>query len=97
MSGRTSTQDTNNEDQPNDLERIVTRQLKAALPDLVIRLTEALNASHGNPGGIPANNNQGCTYKTFMTCKPKEFHGKEGAVGLISWIESMETVLRISK
>ncbi|PWA99001.1 reverse transcriptase domain-containing protein [Artemisia annua] len=97
MSGRRSTRNINSEDQPNDLEGIVARQLNAAFLDLFIRLTEALNASRGNPGGIPANNNKGCTYKAFMSCNPKEFHGKEGAVGLLSWIESMESVLHISK
>lgn len=35
-------------------------------------------------------------YKTFMSCKPKEFFGTEGTIGLLSWLESMESVLRIS-
>ncbi|GJY65743.1 hypothetical protein Tco_0467981 [Tanacetum coccineum] len=35
--------------------------------------------------------------KTFMSCKPNEFHGKECVVELLSWIKSMEYVLHISK
>ncbi|GKA65886.1 hypothetical protein Tco_0765593 [Tanacetum coccineum] len=42
-----------------------------------------------NPGGNPANNNQGCN--------PKEFYGYEGVVGWLSWIEGMESKLHISK
>ncbi|GKB91935.1 reverse transcriptase domain-containing protein [Tanacetum coccineum] len=101
MSGRRNTRSTNtsttNEDQPNDLEGMVVRQLNAALPNLVTQFVEALNANKGNPGGNPTNNNQGCSYKTFMSCNPKEFYGNEGAVGLSSWIEGMEPKLHISK
>ncbi|GJR71700.1 hypothetical protein Tco_0084065 [Tanacetum coccineum] len=72
-------------------------RLNAALPNLVAQFAEALNANRGNPRGNPANNNQGCSYKTFMSCDPKEFYGNEGAVGLLSWIEGMESKLHISK
>ncbi|GKD95674.1 hypothetical protein Tco_1379571, partial [Tanacetum coccineum] len=101
MSGRRNTRNTNtstnNEDQPNDLEGMVARQLNAELPNLVAQFAEALNANRGNPGGNPANNNQGCSYKTFMSCNPKEFYGNEAAVRLLSWIEGMESKLYISK
>ncbi|GJU38806.1 hypothetical protein Tco_1191763 [Tanacetum coccineum] len=55
-----NTRSTNNEDQPNDLDGMVARQLNAALPNL-------------------------------------EFYGNEGAVGLLSWIEGMESKLHINK
>ena len=32
-----------------------------------------------------------------MSCKPKEFYGKEGAVGSLAWTNSSESVLHISK
>ncbi|KAJ9567106.1 hypothetical protein OSB04_003072 [Centaurea solstitialis] len=32
-----------------------------------------------------------------IVMQPKEFHGTEGAVGLLTWIEGMESVLHISK
>ncbi|GKB79325.1 putative reverse transcriptase domain-containing protein [Tanacetum coccineum] len=101
MSGRRNTRNTNtstnNEDQPTDLEGMVARQLNAELPNLVAQFVEALNANRGNPGGNPANNNQGCSYKTFMSFNPKEFYGNEGVVGLMSWIEGMESKLYINK
>ena len=40
---------------------------------------------------------QGCTYKLFLDCKPKNFNGTEGAVGFIRWVEKTESVIRISK
>nr|GEZ92875.1 hypothetical protein [Tanacetum cinerariifolium] len=95
MSGRrnihSTNTSTNNEDQPNDLEGMVARQLNAVLPNHVDQFDEALNVNQGNLGGNLTNNNQWCTHKTFMSRKPKEFQCKEGVVGLLSWIKSMES------
>ncbi|GKB17275.1 zinc finger, CCHC-type, retrotransposon gag domain protein, partial [Tanacetum coccineum] len=41
--------------------------------------------------------NRRTCYKTFMASKPKEFYGTEGAVGLLSWLESVESKLSITK
>nr|GFC94592.1 hypothetical protein [Tanacetum cinerariifolium] len=40
---------------------------------------------------------QGCSYKTFMNCKPHFFNGTEGVVGLKRWFEKMEQVFEICK
>ncbi|GJR34623.1 hypothetical protein Tco_1210307 [Tanacetum coccineum] len=45
---------------------------------------------NGNSG------NDGCSYKTFTACNPKEFDGKGGAVALTRWIEKMESVFENS-
>ncbi|XP_023749744.1 uncharacterized protein LOC111898033 [Lactuca sativa] len=37
-----------------------------------------------------------CTYKDFMNCKPKSFHGTDGVVNLTRWIEKTESVFQIS-
>nr|GEZ37732.1 putative reverse transcriptase domain-containing protein [Tanacetum cinerariifolium] len=37
--------------------------------------------------------NNGCTYKGFMACNPKEYDGKGGAIALTRWIEKMENVI----
>ncbi|GJU87915.1 putative reverse transcriptase domain-containing protein [Tanacetum coccineum] len=47
-------------------------------------------ARNGNGG------NDGCSYKTFSACNPKEFDGKGGAVTLTRWIEKMESVFENS-
>ena len=74
------------------------------MPELIAQITAGLNANptnlNDNPRNdreVPTNTEGGCSYKTFMSCRPKEFHGTEGAVGLLSWIESMESVLHISR
>ncbi|KAJ9561636.1 LOW QUALITY PROTEIN: hypothetical protein OSB04_006796 [Centaurea solstitialis] len=80
--------------QDPELARLVSEQVMALLPNIVSQVVAGFNANQ--------NNNQGArerdwTYKTFRSCNPKEFHGTEGAVGLLAWIESMESVLHISK
>ncbi|GKA77710.1 hypothetical protein Tco_0784247 [Tanacetum coccineum] len=40
---------------------------------------------------------RGCSYKEFLKCKPRNFNGTEGTVGLTRWFEKMELVFRISK
>lgn len=38
-----------------------------------------------------------CTYKAFKSCDPSIFNGKEGATGVLQWLEESESVLEISK
>ncbi|KAI3815730.1 hypothetical protein L1987_15409 [Smallanthus sonchifolius] len=38
-----------------------------------------------------------CTYKAFLSCNPRNFNGTEGAVGLMRWIEKMESMIDISE
>nr|GFB84364.1 hypothetical protein [Tanacetum cinerariifolium] len=42
-------------------------------------------------------NVQGCSYKTFMNCKPHSFNGTDGVVGLKRWFEKIEQVFEICK
>ncbi|GKD04950.1 reverse transcriptase domain-containing protein, partial [Tanacetum coccineum] len=53
----------------------------------------AKTSANGANGGNGGNGNNGCTYKSFMSCNPKEYDGKGGAVVLTLWIEKMETVI----
>ncbi|KAJ9536481.1 hypothetical protein OSB04_un000318 [Centaurea solstitialis] len=76
-----------------ELARLVSEQVLASLPNIVSQVAAGLNT---NQGADIARNRE-CTYKSFRSCNPKEFHGTEGAVGLLTWIEGMESVLHISK
>ncbi|GKC32853.1 reverse transcriptase domain-containing protein [Tanacetum coccineum] len=58
-------------------------------PDIATIITQQ-NGGNGNGG------NDGCSYKTFTACNPKEFDGKGGAVALTRWIEKMESVFENS-
>ncbi|KAI3762600.1 hypothetical protein L1987_53037 [Smallanthus sonchifolius] len=51
----------------------------------------------GGSGGSGDAPNRKCTYKAFLSCKPCSFNGTEGAVGLMRWIEKMESVIDISE
>ncbi|GJV46687.1 hypothetical protein Tco_1431223 [Tanacetum coccineum] len=46
------------------------------------------NLNNSNGGG-----NNGCTYKGFVACRPRDFDGTGGAVALTRWIEKMESVI----
>nr|GEY14061.1 reverse transcriptase domain-containing protein [Tanacetum cinerariifolium] len=50
-----------------------------------------------NAGGAAAPAVRGCSYKTFLNCKPHPFNGNEGVVGLTQWFEKMESTFEISK
>nr|GEW46522.1 putative reverse transcriptase domain-containing protein [Tanacetum cinerariifolium] len=38
-----------------------------------------------------------CSFAGFMKCGPTQFHGTEGAVGLVRWFEKMENTFEISE
>ncbi|KAJ9544920.1 hypothetical protein OSB04_024627 [Centaurea solstitialis] len=80
--------------QDPELARLVSEQVMASLPNIVSQVAAGFNANQNNNQGA---RERDCTYKSFRSCNPKEFHGTEGAVGLLAWIESMESVLHISK
>ena len=62
--------------------------LSQAELDAVIntRVVEAL--AQPAPHNPPA-----CTYKQFLDCKPHNYIGAEGPVGLLRWFEKTESVL----
>lgn len=53
----------------------------------------------GTEGEISYEENRGpstaCSYKDFMNCKLKSFHGNEGVVGLSRWIDKVESEIEI--
>ncbi|GJS21425.1 putative reverse transcriptase domain-containing protein [Tanacetum coccineum] len=54
------------------------------------------NGNHGmNYGGFMPVARE-CTFQDFLKCKPHNFSGTEGVVGLTRWFEKMETVFNIS-
>ncbi|GJS06266.1 putative reverse transcriptase domain-containing protein [Tanacetum coccineum] len=76
--------------EPNlDIATIIAQQLQNIIPQIITQLiTNVKNANGGNGNG----GNNGCSYKTFTACNPKEFDEKGGAVALTRWIEKMESV-----
>ncbi|GJS15614.1 reverse transcriptase domain-containing protein [Tanacetum coccineum] len=90
---------TGEDENPPDIATLLAQQLQNLLPEIVNQVTANVNAnanngnSNGANGGNGGNGNNGCTYKSFMSCNPKEYDGKGGAVVLTRWIERMETII----
>ncbi|GJR74529.1 putative reverse transcriptase domain-containing protein [Tanacetum coccineum] len=92
---------TSEDENPPDIATLLAQQLQNLLPEIVNQVTASVNANanngngngNGANGGNGGNGNNGCTYKSFMSCNPKEYDGKGGAVVLTRWIERMETVI----
>ncbi|GJT25596.1 hypothetical protein Tco_0895533 [Tanacetum coccineum] len=88
---------TDEDENPHDIATFLAQQLQNLLPEIVNQVTASVNANanngngNGSNGGNGGNGNNGCTYKSFMSCNPKEYVGKGGVVVLTRWIERMET------
>ncbi|GKA40265.1 hypothetical protein Tco_0732858, partial [Tanacetum coccineum] len=62
---------------------------------IVTQVTNNVNNANGGNGRNGRNN--GCTYKGFMACNPKEYDGKGGAIALTRWIKKIENVIANSR
>ncbi|GJR81464.1 putative reverse transcriptase domain-containing protein [Tanacetum coccineum] len=72
----------------SDLESTASNQpMSLTMEDIV---TNNLDNGNGNGNG---KGNNGCTYKGFVACGPRDFDGTGGAVALTRWIEKMESVI----
>nr|GEV73231.1 putative reverse transcriptase domain-containing protein [Tanacetum cinerariifolium] len=55
------------------------------------------NNIQGDVRSVNVNNGQnGCLYKEFMACSPKDYDGKGGAIAYTRWIKKMESVQNMS-
>nr|GEX04392.1 reverse transcriptase domain-containing protein [Tanacetum cinerariifolium] len=73
----------------NEEEVEENEELKKVWEQIVTQLTTNVNNANGECGN---GRNNGCSYKNFTSCNPKEFYGKGGAISLTRWIEKMESV-----
>ncbi|GJS89203.1 hypothetical protein Tco_0771839 [Tanacetum coccineum] len=58
------------------------------------RVRNVYNSNGSGPR--PAQAIRECSYSEFLKCKPLDFNGTEGVVGLTRWFEKMESVFSIS-
>lgn len=72
-----------------ELAWLVSYQVLESLPNIVNQVVAGLNANRESNHGTITDRNCECTYKSFRSCNPKEFHGTNGVVGLLSCIEVM--------
>ncbi|GJY87772.1 hypothetical protein Tco_0502400 [Tanacetum coccineum] len=69
-----------------DFSTIIAQQLQNLLPAMLAQVNNQENVGNQN----------GCSYKEFLACNPKEYDGKRGDVVLTCWIEKMESVQDMS-
>ncbi|GJR47107.1 putative reverse transcriptase domain-containing protein [Tanacetum coccineum] len=89
---------------PNETTTTVTQAQLQALIDQGVAAAmaeaEASRARNGynsnGSGPRPAQTARECSYSEFLKCKPLDFKGTEGVVGLTRWFEKMESVFSIS-
>nr|GEX75916.1 hypothetical protein [Tanacetum cinerariifolium] len=80
------------------VKKLVERRVAKAIKEYEKTRADSINA--GGSGSASTGGSadvQGCSYKTFMNCKPHSFNGTEGVVGLKRWFEKMEQVFEICK
>nr|GFA04583.1 ribonuclease H-like domain-containing protein [Tanacetum cinerariifolium] len=94
MAGKSTRSNTANDtNPPNEIADEVARQLNIALPNLLTQLVQALGGNRVNQREATPS----CIIKTFRASGAKEFFRTKGAVGLLTWFESIEVVLHITK
>nr|GFA36462.1 hypothetical protein [Tanacetum cinerariifolium]GFA66792.1 hypothetical protein [Tanacetum cinerariifolium] len=94
MTGRSTRSNTaNNTNPPNATADEVAWQLNTAMPNLLTQLVQALGGNGENQREVT----QSCSIKTFRASGTKEVFGTEDAVGLLTWFESIKSVLHITK
>nr|GFA32589.1 hypothetical protein [Tanacetum cinerariifolium] len=74
--------------------RMIQESVEATIQAVRERVQNEANHDEG-PNVAPVARE--CTFADFMKCSPITFHGNEGAVGLIRWIEKTEMVFTVSK
>ncbi|GJS56906.1 hypothetical protein Tco_0651690 [Tanacetum coccineum] len=75
----------------------VTEQLQDLLPTIIAQVGNHASNIHGDVRSVNVNNGRnGCLYKEFMACSPKDYDGKGGAIVYTRWIEKMESVQDMS-
>nr|GFB68759.1 hypothetical protein [Tanacetum cinerariifolium] len=94
IAGRSTRSNTANDTNlPKETADEVARQLNTTLPNLLTQLVQALGGNRVNQREATPS----CSIKTFRASGAKEFFRTEGAVGLLTWFESIEAVLYITK
>ncbi|GJT36220.1 putative reverse transcriptase domain-containing protein [Tanacetum coccineum] len=104
MAPKRATRSTRAPPTPNETTTTVTEAQLQALIDqgvaAALAEAEASRARNGynsnGSGPRPAQTARECSYSEFLKCKPLDFKGTEGVVGLTRWFEKMESVFSIS-
>ncbi|GJX69941.1 putative reverse transcriptase domain-containing protein [Tanacetum coccineum] len=75
------------------LQAMIERGVAAAM-DEASKVRNGYDSTGSKPR--PAQATRECSYSEFLKCKPLDFKGTEGVIGLTQWFEKMESVFNIS-
>nr|GEU45486.1 reverse transcriptase domain-containing protein [Tanacetum cinerariifolium] len=84
-------------DENRDIAAIIAQQVKNVLPQIVTQVTNNVNNAYANGGNGRNGRNNGCSYKTFLVCNPRDYDGKGGTVALTRWIKKIEYEIENSR
>ena len=72
---------------------LINQQIETLIPGIVSQVSAQMaNATSANGAGSGRGGSNGCSYKDFSVCKPKEYDGKGGPIVLTRWMEKTESV-----
>nr|GEV78878.1 reverse transcriptase domain-containing protein [Tanacetum cinerariifolium] len=72
-------------------------QLQDLLPTIIAQVGNHASNIQGDVRSVNVSNGQnGCSYKDFMACNPKDYDGKGGVIVYTRWIRKMEPVQDMS-
>nr|GEV52716.1 putative reverse transcriptase domain-containing protein [Tanacetum cinerariifolium] len=81
-----------------DVDQLVRDRIEVAIRAERERVRMEATRAEGPAGGpAAAPMARECSFSGFMKCGPTQFHGTEGAVGLVRWFEKMENTFEISE
>ncbi|KAD7477374.1 hypothetical protein E3N88_00510 [Mikania micrantha] len=72
------------------IKMMVDRRVNKAIADY--EASRQHSETSGNNNGSNSSNGKGCSFESFLNCHPHKFKGTEGAVGMLRWMEKVESV-----
>ncbi|KAD7117165.1 hypothetical protein E3N88_04433 [Mikania micrantha] len=72
------------------IKMMVDRRVNKAIADY--EASRQHSETSGNNNGSNGSNGKGCSFKSFLNCHLHKFKGTEGAVGMLRWVEIVESV-----
>nr|GEY63315.1 hypothetical protein [Tanacetum cinerariifolium] len=73
-------------------ELVVKLQLQDLLPTIIAQVGNYASNINGDVRNVNVGNGRnGCSYKEFLTCNPKDYNGKGGAIVYTHWIKKIES------
>ncbi|GJV91987.1 putative reverse transcriptase domain-containing protein [Tanacetum coccineum] len=79
------------------LHALIDQGVATAMAEAEAEASRVRNGYNSNGSGLrPTQAVRKCSYSEFLKCKPLDFKGTEGVIGLTRWFEKMESVFSIS-